>query len=83
MSNNPTFHTINCMNLSPYDWWVGGNIFFKGKIYLKIYMFRYFLLDITINPTAQTPLNYSRTIADEALYYSTIYPNSRDLGTAE
>ena len=23
---------------------------------------------------------YSRTLADEALYYSTIYPNSRDLG---
>ena len=25
---------------------------------------------------------YSGTLADEALYYSTIYPNSRDLGTA-
>ena len=24
-----------------------------------------------------------RTPADEALYYSTIFPNSRDLGTAE
>ena len=24
---------------------------------------------------------YSGTLADEALYYSTIYPNSRDLGT--
>ena len=26
---------------------------------------------------------YGRTLADEALYYSTIYPNSHDLGTAE
>ena len=25
---------------------------------------------------------YGWTVADEALYYSTIYPNSRDLGTA-
>ena len=29
------------------------------------------------------PLHYGKTIADKALYYSTIYPNSRDLGTAE
>ena len=26
---------------------------------------------------------YSRTLADEALYYCTIYPNPHDLGTAE
>ena len=26
---------------------------------------------------------YSRTLTDEAIYYTTIYPNSRDLGTAE
>ena len=42
----------------------------------NFYLFFYFFY-LKLN------MYYSRTLADEAIYYSTIYPNSRDLGTAQ